>query len=987
MRRVFREAVAGRRLRSGLAWAALLVSAAMPAWAQTIELPDGVVDLQRLQGQRGNADGSYMSPSTLDRARTGRNDGTQGLDGRGSTNDRFDVRDPADDLSGQPSRTARQPSSLEQQYALRTGRKLEQIGYDWRNETRLLSPGLLNGAVPDDYVLGIGDELVVTLRGQVNSTIAVRVDREGRIVLPNMAPVPAAGRRFDDFRSDLSAQAQAAFLQTDIFVSVGSVRSIGVLVTGEVKSPGRYTLTSFSSLIDALGQAEGVRKSGSLRHVKIKRFGKPDQTVDLYDVFLGGGSVGDLRLSDGDQINVPSIGETVAVEGDVIRPGIYELRAGQTTVDAVLKLAGGAQRARGNRIEILRLDKSGRDQTLGNQGDSAKVMASDVIRVELPRDAVALEGATQRPGGRGLGQAKTLRDLLNEPYVLTANPYLPLAVIDTEDPQTRQRKFVPVDLQRVLDGSMNVNLRERDRVIFLSQNDIRYLGSADVQAVLRGEQPPSLKLAVDNRLSAERLATGGVGEAALTQGTANAGSRTARAAAARGAGADPSATGQPAPRGSSEDWNGRRERLEDLDLYGRDLADSSAPRRLIGTYPDASAPGGVRLIESEIECGGLQTLAALASEGLQQRYAVALRSGARRAADTAVIDVRACPRVFHRHPDLLPFLLEYAVSLEGEVRAPGVYPVVPGAKAESLLRAVGGVTLDADGDAVEMTGSDGKRVSDMSLRQLSQSTLNPGDVIRVASRVSQREVGVIRVSGEVVRPGRYDIRRGERLSELLKRVDGLTPEAYPYGAVFTRDRVRLAEEAGYRRAALELEQSIPSVLAQAAGSEAEQARQALPFLQGLINSLRSTRAVGRVVVEVDPTVLSARPELDFVLEPGDELIIPKRPSHVTVSGEVLNPSSVMFKSGLTARDYIRMSGGETPAAEASNAFVIYPNGESEPLRLGRFSDGSVPIPPGSTIVMPRDPQPFNFLTTTRTVVSLLSDLALSAASLAVISRN
>lgn len=986
MRLVFRGAVTGRRLRSGLAWAALLVSAAMPAWAQTIELPEGVVDLQRLQGQRGNADGAYSAPSALDRARLGRTDSQQGLDENGLTTDRFDVRDPAEDLSGPSARTARKPSPLEQQYALRTGRKLDQIGYDWRNDTRLASTGLLNGSVPDDYVLGIGDELVVTLRGQVNSTNSVRVDREGRIVLPNMAPVPAAGRRFDDFRADLTAQAQAAFLQTNIFVSVGSVRSIGVLVTGEVKSPGRYTLTSFSSLIDALAQAEGVRKSGSLRNVKIKRFGKPDQTVDLYDVFLGGGGVGDLRLSDGDQIIVPSIGETVAVDGDVVRPGIYELRSGQSTVDAVLKLAGGAQRARGNRIDILRLDKSGRDQTVGNQAENAKVLAGDVVRVELPREAVALEGATQRPGGRGLGQAKTLRDLLNEPYVLTANPYLPLAVIDTEDPVTRQRKFVPVDLQRVLDGGMNVTLRERDRVIFLSQTDIRYLGSADVQAVLRGEQPPSLKLAVDNRLSAERLATNGVGEAALTQGTA--GNRAGKAATGRNNAYDPSQqTGPQAPRGGGEDWDARRERLEDMDLYGRDLADSSSPRRLIGTYNDPTAPTGVRLIESEIECGGLQTLAALASEGLQQRYAVALRSGARRPADTAVIDVRACPRVFHRHPDLLPFLLEYAVSLEGEVRVPGVYPVVSGAKVESLLRAAGGVTLDADSDAVEMTGSDGKRVSGMSLRQLTQSTLNPGDVIRIAGRVSQREVGVIKVSGEVLRPGRYDIRRGERLSELLKRVDGLTPEAFPYGAVFTRERVRVAEEAGYRRAALELEQSIPSVLAQASGAEAEQARQALPFLQGLITSLRSTRAVGRVVVEVDPTVLSARPELDFVLEPGDELIIPKRPSHVTVSGEVLNPSSVMFKSGMSARDYIRMSGGETPAAELSSAFVIYPNGESEPLRLGRFSDGSVPIPPGSTIVVPRDPQPFNFLTTTRTVVSLLSDLALSAASLAVISRN
>ncbi|MFV3074563.1 SLBB domain-containing protein [Niveispirillum fermenti] len=979
MRRVFRGAVTGRRLGLGLACAALLVSVAMPVSAQTIELPNGTIDLQRLQGQRGDMDGNYTVPSALDRARSGsRYDDPRLTDPSRGTPSRFDTRDPAG-YYGADTELAR-PSALEQQYSQRAGRRLEQFGYDWRHDGRLVATGLLNGAVPEDYVLGIGDELVVTLRGQVNSTSSVRIDREGRIVLPNMAPVTAAGRSFGEFRDDLTAQAQAAFLQTNVFVSVGSVRSIGVLVTGEVNLPGRYTLTSFSSLIDALTQADGIRKSGSLRNLRIMRGGRT-VAIDLYDVLLGTRTVNDLRLQDGDQIIVPAIGDTVAVQGDVVRPGIYELKSGQSTVTGVLELAGGAQRARGNRLDILRLDRSGRNQVLRNAAQGARILAGDILRVELPRDAFAVEGATELPGGRGLAETKTLRDLLSDPYVLTANPYLPLAVIETEDPATRQRRYVPVDLLRVLDGSMNVSLRERDRVIFLSQTDIRYLGSADVQAVLRGEQPPSLKLAMDNQLMGEKLAVSGVAGAA---GAAYPG--TAQAAGNNGAANRTRGEAQQQPwRGSDDAYRGDRP-LDPL-LVNPDLAAARSSRRLIGTYADPQNPAGIRLIESDIECGGLQTLAALASEGLQQRYSVAMRSGARRSEDSSVIDVRACPAVFNRHPDLLPFLLEYAVSVEGEVRIPGVYPVVPGARADSLLKAVGGVTLDADGEAVEVTQANGQRATGISLQQLATSTVGPGDVIRISSRVSSREVGVVRVAGEVVRPGRYDIKRGERLSELLRRVDGLTAEAYPYGAIFTRERVRQAEEAGYRRAALELEQSLPSVLAASSGQEAEQARQALPFLQGLIGSLRAAKAVGRVVIEVDPTVLAARPELDFVLEPGDTLLIPKRPSHVTVSGEVLNSSSVMFRSGLSARDYLRMAGGATSAAELSDAFVIYPNGESEPLRLGRFSDGSVPIPPGATIVVPRDPQPFSFMTMTRTVVSLLSDLALTAASLAVINNN
>lgn len=983
MRRVFKGAVSGRHLQVGLACAALLVSAVMPAAAQTIELPDGAIDIRNLQsqfGQRGNT--PQNANSQLDRSRTGAG-GVDNYLNMPSGQTQFDARDPMDPAFSENAEM-RRPSPLERQYSQRAGKRLEQFGYDLGNERRLTSTALLNGSVPDDYVLGIGDELVVTLRGQVNSTTSVRVDREGRIVLPNMVPVAAAGRRFGEFREDLTAQAQSAFIQTNVFVSVGSVRSIGVLVTGEVRAPGRYTLTSFSSLVDALSQADGIQKSGSLRALKILR-GNTTIAVDLYDVLLGSRTLNDLRLQDGDQIVVPAIGETVAVQGDVVRPGIYELKSNEAGLSAVLSLAGGPQRARGNRIDVLRLDKSGRNQVIRNAAGGAKVLAGDIVSVELPRDAFALEGAAEMPGSRGLAQAKTLRDVLNEPYVLSANPYLPLAVIDTEDPVTRQRRYVPVDLQRVMDGSMNVSLRERDRVIVLSQADVRYLGSADVQAVLRGEQPPSVKLAVDRTITGEKLAMAGAAaplpsnETTSRQAGQRSQTRRANEAAA--------GTGFDAYEAYQQDRDRQQVAPREDFQDGRENDGTGRPRRLIGTYQDPTNPAGVRLVESDVECGGLQTLASLASEGLQQRYSVAMRTGSRQLVDTSVIDIRSCPRIFHRHPDLLPFLLEYAISIEGEVRFPGVYPVVPGAKADTVLKAVGGVTLDADSDAVEMTNVQGERTGDMSLRQLNQSTLNPGDVVRIAARVAKREVGVVKVAGEVLRPGRYDIKRGERLSDLLRRVDGLTPEAFPYGAVFTRERVRDAEEAGFRRAALELEQSIPSVMASASGQEAEQARQALPFLQSLVNSLKSARAVGRVVVEVDPTVLAARPELDFVLEPGDVLTIPKRPSHVTVSGEVLNPGSVMFKSGKAARDYIKMAGGATAAAEESDAFVIYPNGESEPLSLGRFSDGSVPIPPGSTIVVPRDPQPFNFLTMTRTVVGLLSDLALSAASLAVISRN
>lgn len=966
MRREYKVTVMKRRLRLGLAWAALLVSAAsMPVTAQTIELPSGSVNLRDLQQQYGQRQQDGSVPSTLDNARQ-----RAQLEGQRSVGSPFDSRM---DEAGY-GRNLETPSSLEVQYQHRTRDKLRQFGYDIGNGAATASSaGLLSGAVPDDYVLGIGDELVVTLRGQVNNTVQARVDREGRIVLPNMSPVAAAGRRFGEFREDLTAQAQAAFLQTNVFVSVGSVRSIGVLVTGEVQEPGRLTLTSFSSLIDALAMAKGIAKTGSLRTIKIVRGGET-LVIDLYDVLLGRRSAMDLRLRDGDQIIVPAIGDTIAIKGDVVRPGIYELRAGdgRASVEAALALAGGPQRARGNRLEILRLDKDGRNQVIRNASPSLAVSASDVIVVELPRDAVALEGAAELPGDRGLSQVQTLRDLLRDPYVLQSNPYLPLAVIDTEDPLTRQRRYVAVDLRRVLDGSMNVTLRERDRVIILTREDVRYLTSSDVQAVLRGEAPPSLRLSVDSLIAAEKLTLAGQAPQAGVDNQV--GAMAGRRSAA-----------QEIPKGA-EYFSERPYFEEANEEKGR-----TAPQRkgMIGTVKGGQQQED-RLVESDVKCRGLERLASMAAEGSYRRFAVAqlfsdLGTTRRQENRNAVVNVQACPKLFDRHSDLLPFLLEHASAVQGEVRQPGVYPVVPGANAEEVIGAAGGITLDGDSGAIEISGRDGSRRSAVQVQQLAQTAVNPGDVIRVFNEVARREVGVVEVAGEIAYPGRYDIRRGERLSELLRRVGGLTPDAYPYGAVFQRDQARRTEEEGFRRGARELEQSLPALLLNT--ENAQNAQGSVQFIQSMIAELRNTPGVGRVVIESDPTVLAARPELDLTLEPGDRLVIPKRPSHVTVTGEVLNPSSVMFTSGMTAREYIRKAGGFSASSERSDAFVIFPNGESEPLRLGTFSDGNVPIPPGSTIVVPRDPAPFSFLATTRSVASLFSSLALSVASLVVISNN
>ena len=150
----------------------------------------------------------------------------------------------------------------------------------------------------------------------------------------------------------------------------------------------------------------------------------------------------------------------------------------------------------------------------------------------------------------------------------------------------------------------------------------------------------------------------------------------------------------------------------------------------------------------------------------------------------------------------------------------------------------------------------------------------------------------------------------------------------------------------------------------------------------LISRLRSTKPIGRLIVETDPLTLSKDPQVDFLLQDGDRLFFPKRPSSINVVGEVFSPSSHTFRSGNPLNEYIRFSGGLRGTADKGNIYVIAPNGTSVPIKKGIFSSNQNDILPGSTIVIPRDPRPFDWLVLSKTITPIFANLATSAAAIA-----
>lgn len=888
-----------------------------------------------------------------------------------------EIVSPIDSMNGDPGyyaqpelpSRAEEVSRLEDDYAERIREQapqfgktpLEQFGYQLLGSMPSQQQSVTGGAINDSYRLGIGDELVITFRGQTNESFRTVVDREGQVFLPNLAPVPAAGLSFGQFRSELERQAADSFLRTEVFVSLGRVRNFPVMVLGQVRRPGVHRMTGVASVFDAIASAGGVQKSGSLRHIQLIRGGR-SFGVDLYDLLLTGQLDEELSLMEGDRVFVPPIGKTIGVAGDVQRPGIYEVngRADDMSVDEAIDMAGGTLRPSGYRYLVITSEDEGGDALLEiDDPENSGIRRGDMILVAKMgyswEGAFFLDGHVSVPGPRSLRWDRTVGSVVNASDILRNDPYMLFAALETTDPVTKARHLVPVDLGRISAGKSDVPLKPNDRMIVLSMDDIRFLSSAAVQAVIEGQNP--------EEVMASELLDGGLlrDEAGFDGGP-------------RGG-----------PRGG-------------LGTSRRELLDGDGLARPVGLTTGSTAGAGGRSASGVVpSCRGLQALASVVSRSRSERFAKA-RLFLNPETEAAVPVSGACPEIFDRYPNLLPFVLDYVVAVQGEVRIPGVYPVAPGSSAAALVPVVGGLTTEADLGEIELsrfeTSEDGKGRStvrgtiDARSESLAAVPLQPGDIVRFNPRFTQRDSGSVFLSGEVRRPGVYTIRRGEKLSELVDRAGGLTQEAYPEGTVFTRARVKEQEQAEFQRAALDIESGLAEALASGNIQQKSDANPEAVVLavRDLAARLRQTEAVGRVVVESDPTVLDARPELDTIMEAGDRLHIPKRPNHVTVSGEVLNPGTIQFRSGKTADQYVDAAGGTKQAADEGRIFVVLPNGEAQPVSVSSWNFEAVQIPPGSTIVVPRDPKPFDLTSFSVTMVDILSKLAISAASLSVISN-
>ena len=399
------------------------------------------------------------------------------------------------------------------------GRKV--FGRDIFNNKDLTFEPAMNIATPQNYVLGPGDAVSVDVYGASQKTFDCTVSPDGQIVIEGFGPIQVGGLSVAAAKARIRSTLGSRYSSSRISLSLGQTRTISVNVMGEVKVPGTYTLSAFSTVFHALYMAGGTNDLGTLRNIKIYRRNHLISVCDIYDYILNGKMTGNVRLNDGDVITVGPYDCLVNITGKVKRPMYYEMKKNES-VGTLLKYAGGfTGDAYTKAIRVNR--KTGREYAVFNVEEfdmsSFHVADGDSVSVDsiLPRyhNTVEIKGAVFRPGMYQLGDGiNSVRTLIQHAEGLTEDAFTNRAVMHRMK-DDRTLKVIPVDVKGIMSGdAADIPLKEND-VLFIPT---RQTAMTERTITIQGEvQYPGIYKYADNEtLEDFVLQAGGLKETAST---------------------------------------------------------------------------------------------------------------------------------------------------------------------------------------------------------------------------------------------------------------------------------------------------------------------------------------------------------------------------------------------------------------------------------------------------------------------------------------
>lgn len=429
-------------------------------------------------------------------------------------------REPLPQGEPQPPRIARsrpapEPSNFQRFVERSTGRLLPIYGQSFFSAPAGYVP-VAQAPAPNDYVLGPGDEIRLQIWGSLDADRRLVIDRNGQVYLPKVGSINLTGVRAGDLEAVLRSKIRRIFTNFDLNATPGRLRSIPIYVVGHALQPGTYTVSSLSTLINALFEVGGPSSTGSMRNIQLKRDGRVVSTLDLYGFIARGDRSGDISLQPGDVIVIPPASPRVAVLGALDQPAIYELR-GDGSVGELLALGGGLSVLAKSRKALLeRIDPSAEtarrveDFSLDAQGLARSLRDGDILTLfEISpqfANAVTLRGNVAEPLRYPYADGMRVRDLIPSRDALITPDYYrrknqlvlsdktdaadvergvrklldevnwEYAVIERLDRATLTTRLIPFNLGRAVnqgDAEHNLLLQPGDIVTILSKNDLR----------------------------------------------------------------------------------------------------------------------------------------------------------------------------------------------------------------------------------------------------------------------------------------------------------------------------------------------------------------------------------------------------------------------------------------------------------------------------------------------------------------------------------
>ncbi|MEW5681798.1 MAG: SLBB domain-containing protein [Pseudomonadota bacterium] len=792
--------------------------------------------------------------------------------------------------------------------------------------------------VPDNYILGVDDQLKLQLFGKQNSELTLTVSREGSVFIADVGPIVVAGLSFNQARELITSKVRQAMIGVDAAVSMGTLRTINIFVVGEAKYPGAYAVSALTTVTQAMFVAGGVSDIGSLREITVKRAGNTVSEFDLYDLLLKGDNRGDIHLQNGDVVFIAPVKALAEVKGEVKRPALYELKAKDTLAD-LLAMAGGASAGAYPRAAVLeRFDNNLRSlQNLDLTQPAVKqqrALNGDVLRIAPTSGQIAnqivVAGAVARPGFYAWQSDIRFTDLIRHHWSdLLPSADLNYALVVREATPgtiTDLLHFSPAKALAAPGSCDDVVLAPRDKVLVFHYAD-QSVERSKLNRYLRDTILEKIDENIDQRWLMSDLSANALDKVQVTE--------------------------QPPSLITEADPNAQ-------------MLDNSA-QPLTKQQQDELLLNELKALFADIYNNNdkLQYSPQLSRTELLYPILKQLQLQSRVDNNLAMI------------------------SVTGAVRVPGEYPLTRGAKVADLINAAGGLNDATYISRAELsrtlrhnTQLNGIDVKHINLNL--QQALNGGDDnialqnrdrLNVFSTPGWQDKREVVIEGEVRFPGTYIIQQGETLSQVIARAGGVTNNAFVYGSVFTREQVKEKEIMQYAKLVEQLKSDVAT-----RALSAERSNVSPNDAMRMIKELEKIQPLGRLVVDLEQ-VMAANPAFDLVVEHGDRLFVPRTNRAITVLGEVQHAGTHRFDASLSLQQYLELAGGLRKRADDERTYVIRADGSVMVPTNSWFSVSRSELKPGDTIIVPLDTEYKDSLSLWSQVTQIFYQTAITIAAL------